>query len=480
MSQISKKKCDDVKQISDPMLSELTCGKIYRYFKRKRDMETSTPLNKRRDTVLIEEQEESPIGAIDQASRESQMEEQSAEDIARNLNPTGISDDLTTAHLTPPPTETSSFENRRLYTTTRNLTRAAESFGVIRRSSSLPNLAIELNQYKKRIITPRKNLARAASLDDIDLSPWELSETSGLAETKDSKNTEGDMNDRQGAARDLHAKSTEDPEHSSMREAMQKNPPGAGRDFQALVVGVKSDDPQGAACDLQISEKDQGEKDSISQNLNSYQNSKGAACDLHSPTNRGEEMTKYDCGTVCSQKKVTGAIPKKIICPKPRLDLGLNATIEMLNETPVGISSPKRRLMWSPQTPGGRSRKYSIEDIASHKLRQNVPGVISTNGRYAVPSAHGTITETINGIDGLRICGLKEDVKNEEVVLGAGEDKKKATTSNNKMTPRSHKGGRKRKSVRRSLLTPGQKLITDMIVGGAEMKENLDKKSAKE
>ena len=154
----------------------------------------------------------------------------------------------------------------------------------------------------------------------------------------------------------------------------------------------------------------------------------------------------------------------------------------MLSETPVGISSPKRRLMWSPQTPGGRSRKYSIEDIASPKLklRQNVPGVISTNGRYAVPSAHGTITETINGIDGLRICGLKEEVKKEEVVLGAGEDKKKATTSNNKMTPRSHKGGRKRKSVRRSLLTPGQKLITDMIVGGAEMKENLDKKSAKE
>ena len=54
----------------------------------------------------------------------------SIEDDVKALNPTGISDDLTTAHLTPPTTETSSMENRRLYTTARDLTRAAERFGV--------------------------------------------------------------------------------------------------------------------------------------------------------------------------------------------------------------------------------------------------------------------------------------------------------------------------------------------------------------
>ena len=52
--------------VRDPDTNVLTPDKIYRYFKRKRDIETSTPLNKRRETPAIEDQDESPICHMEQ------------------------------------------------------------------------------------------------------------------------------------------------------------------------------------------------------------------------------------------------------------------------------------------------------------------------------------------------------------------------------------------------------------------------------
>jgi len=94
------------------------------------------------------------------------------------MDPTGVSDELVMTHLTPPATETSSLESRRLYTTARDLTRAAEHCGVVVRSSSLPNVhnGLEQNEYCKRILTPVRNLRRNRSENNIaiSLSPWEV------------------------------------------------------------------------------------------------------------------------------------------------------------------------------------------------------------------------------------------------------------------------------------------------------------------
>ena len=54
------------------------------------------------------------------------------------------------------------------------------------------------------------------------------------------------------------------------------------------------------------------------------------------------------------------------------LRIGKNANIELLNTTPIGINSPKRRLNWSPETPQGRARKYSIGETASPSLKRRV------------------------------------------------------------------------------------------------------------
>ena len=50
------------------------CGSIYRYLKRKRIMDTSTPVSRRRETKLIEDQEDSPVDRMDQDSSLSPVE----------------------------------------------------------------------------------------------------------------------------------------------------------------------------------------------------------------------------------------------------------------------------------------------------------------------------------------------------------------------------------------------------------------------
>ena len=118
-------------------------------------------------------------------------------------------------------------------------------------------------------------------------------------------------------------------------------------------------DPQGAACDLQFLE-------------NNTRDQRNAACDSQPQP------------TVIA--KDTGAIPRKKTQRPSRTDLGMHAGREILNETPVDINSPKRRLVWSPETLSGRSRKYSIGEAASPRLRQEIPGVISLDGQCAIPT----------------------------------------------------------------------------------------------
>ena len=89
MSNVSKKRTTP----------ELMCN-IYRYSKRKRSMESSTPVfNKRRERPMIEDQDESPIGQMTQNDQNVTHEDSS--ECVTNLNPTGVSDEMTRTHLTP-------------------------------------------------------------------------------------------------------------------------------------------------------------------------------------------------------------------------------------------------------------------------------------------------------------------------------------------------------------------------------------------
>ena len=162
---------------------------------------------------------------------------------------------------------------------------------------------------------------------------------------------------------------------------------------------------------------------------------------------------------------------------KLELVLGLDASCEVLSGTPIGVNSPKRKLAWTPETPNGRSRKYSIGDNASPKLRQNVSGVITLNGRFAIPSMDSEITDTIDGLDELKINVSETD----GVIMTEDKDSKVARSGvgnlKSKVVPNSIKGKKKRKA-KRSLITPGQKLITDMLNEKLENSNNesYDKK----
>ena len=116
-------------------------------------MDTSTPVNRRRETKLIEDQEDSPVDRMDQDSSLSPVERTDGHDGCGILMRTGVSDDLVTIHLTPLIVESSSMENRRLFITARDLTVAARDNGVIRRSRSMPDVlnGMEENQYLNAI-----------------------------------------------------------------------------------------------------------------------------------------------------------------------------------------------------------------------------------------------------------------------------------------------------------------------------------------
>ena len=140
-----------------------------------------------------------------------------------------------------------------------------------------------------------------------------------------------------------------------------------------------------------------------------------------------------------------------------------------MNETPIGVNSPKRHLAWSPETPGGRSRKYSIGDTASPRLRQNVSGVIPLNGRFAIPSIDNDMADTIHGLDDLDIDGgeVKDVLMTEEKESKVIEKGLLKLKWKNTVSPRLVRG-RKKRSVKRPLV-PGQKLITDMVSGDKDV-----------
>ena len=78
---------------------------------------------------------------------------------------TGISDDLTRGNITIPPSETSSGRDRRLFNQTRDWDRAAKDNDIIRRSSSLPDLRINLSENVLFNCFPRRNERR--SVDNL-------------------------------------------------------------------------------------------------------------------------------------------------------------------------------------------------------------------------------------------------------------------------------------------------------------------------
>ena len=227
--------------ISDPptqaTTSEIMCNNFYRYSKRKRAMESSTPMNsKRRETILLEDQDESPIGQA--IENEASVSGNSSTAGQASMHPTGVSDEFTKTHLTPPQTEMSSAEGRGLYYTTFDLTKAAEGRGLIQRSASLPDVCtgLENNQYRKRIMTPEKPCRRTLSLDNISLSPWDL---------KASREQQDTTSDPEPGEDNL-------PYQREEETGLKEDPQSTACDFQPDVGTAQSnEDQQSAACDFQ-------------------------------------------------------------------------------------------------------------------------------------------------------------------------------------------------------------------------------------
>ena len=170
----------------------------------------------------------------------------------------------------------------------------------------------------------------------------------------------------------------------------------------------------------------------------------------------------------------TGAIPKKRTQKISRITLGMNAGKDILNETPIGINSPKRKLIWSPETPDGRSRKYSIGDNEHLKMNKDILGVIPLIDGCAIPSWNGDINETTNDLGALILrekddrpaLANSEQVDGMNLVVGMSE---KRVLSGPKRTAKAV--GRKVRARRNKNTSksnnPDQRLITDMLDKGS-------------
>ena len=175
----------------------------------------------------------------------------------------------------------------------------------------------------------------------------------------------------------------------------------------------------------------------------------GAACDLQS-TNDIAQTEGVNQDVIY---KNTGTIPKRRNIGLGKVVIGAGATRKQLLETPVGRNSPKSHLAWSPETPLGRPRKYSIGEAGSPVLRKETAGVIQLDGRIAFPSLEGDMGDMIRGIEDLRM----PDESDSRLELG-GESPilklKEVTTVKSS----------KKKRAKKLKLLPGQKLLTDMMV----------------
>ena len=147
-------------------------------------METSTPLH-RIGSIMRMPQDEisiSPLGESNASSGED-LESVNAEDIM-GTERTGLSDKLDGTALTPVKSITESKEEENIYVKVEELTGAAYCTGLIKRSSSEPDIIIPLeknafvtNKWKgRRIINNSHYMGRSRSFDSIciNLSPWSL------------------------------------------------------------------------------------------------------------------------------------------------------------------------------------------------------------------------------------------------------------------------------------------------------------------
>ena len=145
---------------------------------------------------------------------------------------------------------------------------------------------------------------------------------------------------------------------------------------------------------------------------------------------------------------------KKLQDQTPRWLLGKNVKESILSTTPIGIGSPKRKLVWSPETPRGKSEKFSIGETASKGLLEDVPGVMLVHGRFAIPSINPIMEVATLGIEALNLSDDKTQKQEKR-----GEKKKSSPTLKvGTKTPR----GRGRRKFQKKV-DPKQKLLPDMI-----------------
>jgi len=115
MSSISNH-CDQSNDVSNSNNNDVECYSIETFKKRK--MESSTPVTWRKERKIMEELE-SPI-MLEGEIETQESTNDSCGEVTMDENPTGISDDLQSKHLSPLKSETSSVENSKLFTTARN------------------------------------------------------------------------------------------------------------------------------------------------------------------------------------------------------------------------------------------------------------------------------------------------------------------------------------------------------------------------
>ena len=116
------------------------------------------------------------------------------------MSKTGISQEATKLLITPPVSETSSMENRRLFTTAQNWSDAANNKGIKSRSQSEPRNPMKLcdnviyKDFPARIenlsLSPRRKRSNSLVkfLNDYSLSPFVVDRASKLKEDVDKLN----------------------------------------------------------------------------------------------------------------------------------------------------------------------------------------------------------------------------------------------------------------------------------------------------
>ena len=138
-------------------------------------------------------------------------------------------------------------------------------------------------------------------------------------------------------------------------DSQRKDLQGAACNFQECEENSQNSDPQGAACDSQTLKTGSHSTDL-----------QGAACNFQPQFgDAGIDQKTTDGLDTCIGDATgvnVGAIPKRKAQKAPVFPLGKKVGEDILNTTPVRLNSPKQRLIWSPETPTGRSRKYSIND----------------------------------------------------------------------------------------------------------------------